>query len=203
MSAAPPPPPPSQLPSQLLHTLSEHEGPVLNVRFTPRGNYCISCGKVRAQGGRGGGQRGWVSCILRLSQSSAHPLATHTHTQDRTLRLWNPAKGLPIKAYRGHGYEVRDVSVCTDNSKLASVGGDRQVCVGLAPVPLIGVAARPCCVLCWCRHLNPPPPLLLLLLLLLLSLLLPAGVSVGRCVWCGHSQVQGPRLAHQRGELRC
>lgn len=48
--------------------------------------------------------------------------------QDRTLRLWNPVKGLFIKEYRGHGYEVRDVSVCTDNSKMASVGGDRQVC---------------------------------------------------------------------------
>jgi mitogen-activated protein kinase organizer 1 len=47
--------------------------------------------------------------------------------QDRTLRLWNPVKGLFIKEYRGHGYEVRDVSVCNDNSKMASVGGDRQV----------------------------------------------------------------------------
>lgn len=47
--------------------------------------------------------------------------------QDRTLQLWNPHKGLAIKAYRGHGYEVRDVSVATDNSQLASVGGDRQV----------------------------------------------------------------------------
>lgn len=47
--------------------------------------------------------------------------------QDRTLRLWNPLKGLFIKEYRGHGYEVRDVSVCIDNSKMASVGGDRQV----------------------------------------------------------------------------
>lgn len=47
--------------------------------------------------------------------------------QDRTLQLWNPLKGLFIKAYVGHGYEVRDVSVCGDNSKLSSVGGDRQV----------------------------------------------------------------------------
>lgn len=47
--------------------------------------------------------------------------------QDRTIRLWNPLKGLFIKEYRGHGYEVRDVSVSGDNSKMASVGGDRQV----------------------------------------------------------------------------
>lgn len=50
-----------------------------------------------------------------------------TRLQDRSLRLWNPVKGLFIKEYRGHGYEVRDVSVCIDNSKMASVGGDRQV----------------------------------------------------------------------------
>lgn len=81
----------SNLPSELVHTLTGHEGPVLNVRFNPKGTYCISCGK------------------------------------DRTLRLWNPVKGLFIKEYRGHGYEVRDVSVCSDNSKMASVGGDRQV----------------------------------------------------------------------------
>jgi mitogen-activated protein kinase organizer 1 len=47
--------------------------------------------------------------------------------QDRTLRLWNPHKGAPIKSYTGHGYEVRDVSVSADNSKFASCGGDRQI----------------------------------------------------------------------------
>jgi mitogen-activated protein kinase organizer 1 len=47
--------------------------------------------------------------------------------QDRTLRLWNPHKGFDIKVYKGHGYEVRDVSVSTDNSQMASAGGDRQL----------------------------------------------------------------------------
>ena len=47
--------------------------------------------------------------------------------QDRTLRLWNPHKGISIKQYSGHGYEVRDVAVSKDNSKFASVGGDKQV----------------------------------------------------------------------------
>ena len=31
--------------------------------------------------------------------------------RDRTLRLWNPHKGLPIKTYLGHGRDVKDVSV--------------------------------------------------------------------------------------------
>jgi hypothetical protein len=59
---------------------------------------------------------------------------THPHDcicscilQDRTLRLWNPHKGFDIKVYKGHGYEVRDVSVSTDNSQMASAGGDRQL----------------------------------------------------------------------------
>lgn len=28
--------------------------------------------------------------------------------QDRTIRLWNPHKGIPVKVYTGHGYEVCD-----------------------------------------------------------------------------------------------
>ena len=43
----------SGLPSELLHTLTGHEGPVLNVRFNPKGTYCISCGKVRSSRGMG------------------------------------------------------------------------------------------------------------------------------------------------------
>mmetsp|Transcript_16314 Transcript_16314/g.41484 ORF Transcript_16314/g.41484 Transcript_16314/m.41484 type:complete len:311 (-) Transcript_16314:19-951(-) len=47
--------------------------------------------------------------------------------KDRTLRLWNPHKGVLVKTYTGHGYDVRDVAVNSDNSQLASCGGDRQV----------------------------------------------------------------------------
>lgn len=38
------------LPSELLHKLIGHEGPVLNVRFNPKGTYCVSCGKVGVSG---------------------------------------------------------------------------------------------------------------------------------------------------------
>jgi hypothetical protein len=37
--------------------------------------------------------------------------------QDRTIRLWNPHRGVAIKTYTGHGYDVRDVAVVSDNSK--------------------------------------------------------------------------------------
>lgn len=33
------------------------------------------------------------------------------------MRLWNPHRGVPIKTYTGHGYDVRDVAVVSDNSK--------------------------------------------------------------------------------------
>ncbi|XP_074269352.1 uncharacterized protein LOC141592536 [Silene latifolia] len=47
--------------------------------------------------------------------------------KDRTIRLWNPHRGIHIKTYKSHGREVRDVHVSPDNSKLASCGGDRQI----------------------------------------------------------------------------
>ncbi|KAL6558919.1 hypothetical protein OROMI_019269 [Orobanche minor] len=47
--------------------------------------------------------------------------------KDRTIRLWNPHRGIHVKTYKSHGREVRDVHVTTDNSKLCSCGGDRQV----------------------------------------------------------------------------
>lgn len=31
--------------------------------------------------------------------------------KDRTIRLWNPHRGLHIKTYKSHGREVRDVHV--------------------------------------------------------------------------------------------
>jgi mitogen-activated protein kinase organizer 1 len=46
--------------------------------------------------------------------------------QDKIIRLWNPHKGLLIKTYPGHGYEVNDIAVAADNSRFASVGGDRS-----------------------------------------------------------------------------
>ena len=47
--------------------------------------------------------------------------------QDRIIKLWNPAKGLCVKSYLGHGHEVFDVGVSGDNSRIASCGGDKAV----------------------------------------------------------------------------
>ncbi|XP_039063947.1 WD repeat domain-containing protein 83-like isoform X2 [Hibiscus syriacus] len=47
--------------------------------------------------------------------------------KDRTIRLWNPHRGIHIITYKSHCREVRDVHVTPDNSKLCSCGGDRQI----------------------------------------------------------------------------
>lgn len=49
--------------------------------------------------------------------------------QDRNIILWNPHTGTRVKTYVGHGYDVRDATVSSDNSKFASCGGDKQASV--------------------------------------------------------------------------
>lgn len=107
-----------EIPGKESQSLRGHEGAVLAARFNSDGNYCLSCGK------------------------------------DRTIRLWNPHRGIHIKTYKSHAREVRDLHVTplatfslslsidsifitisvsffffgdSDNSKLVSCGGDRQV----------------------------------------------------------------------------
>jgi len=47
--------------------------------------------------------------------------------QNREVTLWNPTSGSKIKTYEGHGWEVLDISISPDNSRFASVGGDKAV----------------------------------------------------------------------------
>lgn len=49
-------------------------------------------------------------------------------SQDKSIKLWNPSKNLLIKSYDTiHSQDVLDVSISSDNSKLISAGGDKQV----------------------------------------------------------------------------
>jgi mitogen-activated protein kinase organizer 1 len=94
--------------------------------------------------GKRGASTASGSSELNLPQQQQHTLRGHQGTvtnirfnrlgtyclscgQDKTLRLWNPHKGIHIKTYQGHGYEVLDVAVSNDNNQLASCGGDRQI----------------------------------------------------------------------------
>eukprot|EP00919_Chromeraceae_sp_WS-2016_P044127 GHVR01105165.1.p1 GENE.GHVR01105165.1~~GHVR01105165.1.p1 ORF type:complete len:310 (+),score=69.93 GHVR01105165.1:22-951(+) len=47
-------------------------------------------------------------------------------SNDKTIRLWNPSRGIQIKEYSGpHNYEIFDVCISQDNSKFVSVGADK------------------------------------------------------------------------------
>jgi mitogen-activated protein kinase organizer 1 len=89
--------------------------------------------------GRGGG----MAALLPLPSKSETTLLGHDGAvmcvafnsdgnyclsggQDRTVKLWNPAKGSLIKTYSAHAHAVLDVSTAKDNAKIASVGGDKN-----------------------------------------------------------------------------
>ncbi|BES92077.1 unnamed protein product [Nesidiocoris tenuis] len=46
---------------------------------------------------------------------------------DKTLKLWNPHRGLFLKSYSGHGSDVMDACGSSDSSQLLSGGTDRAV----------------------------------------------------------------------------
>nr|XP_054770625.1 WD repeat domain-containing protein 83-like [Lytechinus pictus] len=46
---------------------------------------------------------------------------------DKSLKLWNPERGLLLKTYSGHGYEVLDARASIDNGHLCSCSGDKTV----------------------------------------------------------------------------
>lgn len=103
--------PPEPLPTHETACLQGHDGPILAVRFNRTGTYCLTCGKVRSQVTEVKPMR--LFCQKKLLKGVLVCL------QDRTLRLWNPHRGVHIKTYAGHGYDVRDVCVSADNSKYA------------------------------------------------------------------------------------
>ncbi len=50
-----------------------------------------------------------------------------TGGSDKSVKLWNPHKGVLLKNYSGHGYDVLDVHGSCDNSQLCSCGLDKTV----------------------------------------------------------------------------
>ncbi|PIK55640.1 putative WD repeat domain-containing protein 83 [Apostichopus japonicus] len=46
---------------------------------------------------------------------------------DKSVKLWNPHNGLPLKTYVGHGYDVFDAKSSVDNAHLCSCGADKQI----------------------------------------------------------------------------
>ncbi|KAL4994609.1 WD40-repeat-containing domain protein [Aspergillus recurvatus] len=89
-------------PTHLVHILKTHHGPVNAVTFSGgSGTYILTGSTDRA-----------------VHLSRAIPNSNNDSTIETTS---------PIQKYEAHGYSVLDIAVATDNSKFASVGGDRQV----------------------------------------------------------------------------
>ncbi|EHA28488.1 hypothetical protein ASPNIDRAFT_124584, partial [Aspergillus niger ATCC 1015] len=91
-----------QFPTQLAHTLRTHNGPVNAVTFSSYpGTYVLTGSTDRA-----------------IHLSRAIPNNNNAAAAETTS---------PIQKYEAHGYSVLDIAVAADNSRFASVGGDRQV----------------------------------------------------------------------------
>ncbi|SMY26772.1 unnamed protein product [Zymoseptoria tritici ST99CH_1A5] len=70
-----------------------------------------------------------ASPIHALTYSSGAGQYLLTGSSDRLIRLYNPASRSTsaIQTYSAHGYPVLDLCVSEDNSRFASVGGDKTV----------------------------------------------------------------------------
>ncbi|RAL09200.1 WD40 repeat domain-containing protein [Aspergillus homomorphus CBS 101889] len=92
-----------RFPTQLVHTLKTHNGPVNAVTFSSYpGTYVLTGSTDRA-----------------VHLSRAVPNNNNNGTVAETTS--------PIQRYEAHGYSVLDVAVAADNARFASVGGDKQV----------------------------------------------------------------------------
>lgn len=77
-------------------------------------------------------------CNLRTLEGHKEPVLNFCYSangryilscsQDRTIKLWNPAKDAgPIKSYTGaHNYEINDICVTPDSRRFFTVGGDKN-----------------------------------------------------------------------------
>eukprot|EP00878_Enallax_costatus_P027068 GHUV01029107.1.p1 GENE.GHUV01029107.1~~GHUV01029107.1.p1 ORF type:complete len:113 (+),score=19.66 GHUV01029107.1:177-515(+) len=100
------------LPQQLATTLTGHDGAVLNVKFNPKGTYCLSCGKDRTL-------RLWNPhkgfCIktytghgyeVRDVSVSSDNSQMASVGGDKQVFLWDVASGQVIRKFRGHEAKV-------------------------------------------------------------------------------------------------
>jgi mitogen-activated protein kinase organizer 1 len=70
------------------------------------------------------GHKSAVYCV-KFASNGEHIMSG---SQDKTIKLWNPYKGLLIKSYDSiHSHDVLDICISQDNTKFSSVGIDKQV----------------------------------------------------------------------------
>jgi mitogen-activated protein kinase organizer 1 len=61
---------------------------------------------------------------VKYSKDGNHLLSG---SQDKTVKLWSPDKGLLIRSYEMHTQPILDLAIAEDNAKFASVGLDKYV----------------------------------------------------------------------------
>lgn len=110
-----------KFPSRHVHTLKTHNGKVIIVVQHPASSTdCKILGPVNT-----------------VTFSSSPGTYVLTGSTDRAIHLSRALPSSetqslvettrPIQKYEAHGYSVLDIAVSADNSRFASVGGDRQV----------------------------------------------------------------------------
>ena len=119
------------LPNKLVHELSGHEGPVRAVRF----NSLVQCSSIKM-----------VKVYVLHFLNTENGEYCLTCGNDRTIKLWNPHRGITLKTYKGPGQEVLDADALVvgvsnhmtfhsvtcrshDNSRIVSGGADKVVLV--------------------------------------------------------------------------
>ncbi|HVR36115.1 MAG TPA: WD40 repeat domain-containing protein, partial [Methylomirabilota bacterium] len=119
-----------------LRILEGHSGPVLAARFSPDGDLLVTAGMDRSikvwDAGTGELQRSFshhtdiVHCLAfrpRLpGEGGSPPFHCASGSNDRTVRVWQPAIGRMIRIVRGHGGPILSVAYSADGSRLFSAG---------------------------------------------------------------------------------
>lgn len=112
-----------------VHQLLGHQAPVRVVKFN---STCYCNANLRNFG-----QNRVVLQKVQKTDSVALALCLYVRNEgngnycmsggyDKHVVLWNPHQAKQIKAFKGHGYQVMDISIAFDNSAFVSCGGDKQ-----------------------------------------------------------------------------
>jgi mitogen-activated protein kinase organizer 1 len=78
------------------------------------------------------GHKGPVHALTYSSPTSGSSTYLLTGSTDRSIRLFNVVrKGTStpsaIQTFQGHGHEVLDIAITSDNTRFASCGGDKLI----------------------------------------------------------------------------
>jgi WD40 repeat protein len=77
------------------------------------------------------GHRGPVACAT----TSPDGRRIATGGEDKTVRIWEAASGVPLLTLEGHSDTIKELAFSADGQKIASVSHDNTVRVWYAPAP--------------------------------------------------------------------